>query len=53
MEEIWKDVVGFEGLYKVSNYGNIYSCRAKRNLIPTISTTGYYRVALCKDNKKY
>ena len=23
--EVWKDIVGFEGLYKVSNKGNIYS----------------------------
>lgn len=25
MEEIWKDVVGYEGLYKVSNLGNVKS----------------------------
>lgn len=25
MKEIWKDVVGFEGLYKVSNFGNVKS----------------------------
>lgn len=25
MEEIWKDVVGYEGLYQVSNLGNIRS----------------------------
>ena len=25
MKEIWKDVVGFEGLYKVSNLGNVKS----------------------------
>ena len=23
MEEIWKDIVGYEGLYQVSNYGNV------------------------------
>ena len=23
--EIWKDVVGFEGLYQVSNFGNVRS----------------------------
>lgn len=23
MKEIWKDVVGYEGLYQVSNYGNV------------------------------
>ena len=25
MEEIWKNVVGYEGLYEVSNYGNVKS----------------------------
>ena len=24
-KEVWKDVVGFEGKYKVSNYGNVIS----------------------------
>ena len=23
--EVWKDVVGYEGLYKVSDRGNVYS----------------------------
>ena len=23
MEEIWKDIKGYEGLYQVSNFGNI------------------------------
>ena len=27
MEEIWKDVVGFEGLYEVSNFGKVHSLR--------------------------
>lgn len=27
MKEIWKDVVGFEGRYMVSNLGNVKSCR--------------------------
>lgn len=26
MNEIWKDVVGFEGLYEVSDQGNVRSC---------------------------
>lgn len=25
--EIWKDIVGFEGLYQISNYGNVKSCK--------------------------
>lgn len=27
MEEIWKDIKGYEGKYKVSNYGKIYSIK--------------------------
>lgn len=26
MQEIWKDVTGYEGLYQVSNFGNVKSC---------------------------
>lgn len=32
MEEIWKDVTGFEGLYKVSNHGRVKSFRASAKL---------------------
>lgn len=53
MKEIWKDVVGYEGLYKVSNLGNVYSCvkKSKRNLKLSLSSDGYYRVSLWKDGK--
>nr|DAN12757.1 MAG TPA: NUMOD4 motif protein [Caudoviricetes sp.] len=27
MEEIWKDVVGYEGLYQVSNLGRVRSAK--------------------------
>ena len=26
MKEIWKPISGFEGLYEVSNMGNVRSC---------------------------
>jgi len=28
----WVDIQGYEGLYKISSYGNVYSVRSKRNL---------------------
>lgn len=53
-KEIWKDVVGYEGLYKVSNFGNVYSCRAGRNLKPGNHRDGYRFVILTKNkSKKY
>ena len=29
--EVWKDVVGYEGLYQVSNFGNIKSDICNKN----------------------
>ena len=29
MQEIWKDIKDFEGLYQISNFGNIKSCERK------------------------
>ena len=29
MQEIWKDISGYEGIYQVSNLGNIRSCERK------------------------
>lgn len=30
MEEIWKDVVGYERLYQVSNIGRVKSCKKEK-----------------------
>ena len=49
--EIWKDVVGYEGLYKVSNLGNIFSIRKDKVMHPSINVHGYYRVHLKCKNK--
>lgn len=41
VEEIWKDMIGYEEYFKVSNLGNIYSKRTNRLLKLTKSKTGY------------
>lgn len=56
MEEIWKDVVGYEGLYQVSNTGKVKSFprnnfKRGRILKPYIDKNGYQSVSLCKHNK--
>ena len=52
--EEWKDVVGYEGLYKVSNFGNVYSCYVNRNLSQGNHKDGYKFVILRKNgNDKY
>jgi len=62
MQEIWKDISGYEGLYQVSNYGNIkriYTHNIKNQKIgrneilnPWINNCGYYMVGLRKNNHK-
>lgn len=67
MEEIWKDIKGYEGYYQISNRGRVKSLARKTKYQNTtrelkekikstfISTNGYERVELSKDNsnKKY
>lgn len=48
---VWKDVVGYEGLYKVSDSGEIYSAAKGNKLKPSLSD-GYLRVKLCKNGVK-
>lgn len=48
-KEIWKDVVGYEGKYKVSNLGNVMSYNFYRNKKPRLlkllnHNCGYYKV---------
>lgn len=39
--EIWKDVVGYEDRYRVSNFGNLYSKRYKRIKKVHLNRDGY------------
>lgn len=51
-KEIWKDVVGYEGLYQVSNLGDVKSLfRYKKVLKPIKSNHGYLKVNLYKEHK--
>lgn len=49
MVEQWRDVVGYEGLYKVSDLGKVRSVRRRRLLRPGIKSTGYAQVTLSRD----
>jgi hypothetical protein len=53
-QEIWKDIEGYEGLYKISSFGNVFSVRWNR-LMSLIISNGYRRVGLIKNkqNKKF
>lgn len=63
--EIWKDIFGYEGYYKVSNFGNIKSCERTINhglnnairfikgqvIKPFNDNHGYHMVSLSKNGK--
>lgn len=54
--EKWKDLLGYEGLYRISNYGNISSVNWKRTGVeklmrPGKDKNGYLLVCLRKDGK--
>ena len=57
MEEIWKDIKEYEGLYQVSNLGRIKSLprngtvQVVKILNPCKDTYGYLRIKLSKNNK--
>ena len=56
MNEIWKDIDGYEGLYQVSNLGNVKSLNYRhtgkeRILKPGNNGLGYLQVNLCKNRK--
>lgn len=52
MEEIWKDIEGYEGLYQVSNMGRVRSLR-KNIILRQSITNGYEKAALYKNKKGY
>lgn len=64
MEEVWRDIIGWENLYQVSNYGNV---RAKKRIVITsrhvrvlqghlmrihINRKGYCHVSLTAQGRK-
>ena len=54
-EEIWKDIAGYEGLYKVSNLGNVKNLRYRNKheehlLTKRHQKNGYLTVSLSKNS---
>lgn len=65
MQEVWKSIDGFEGLYEISNLGRVKTCqhvimrkRGRAYPVPeriikgSCDTKGYYQVELKKDGKR-
>ena len=50
MQEIWKDIKGYQGLYQVSNLGRIKSIKRNIFLKAHTNSKGYLVVSLSKNN---
>ena len=49
--EEFRSISGYEGLYEVSNFGNVKSLTNDKILKPCLGSRGYYMVRVYKDNK--
>lgn len=52
MQEIWRDIKGYEGLYQVSNLGRIKNVKTKSIKVATKCKNGYLYIDLYKNNKR-
>lgn len=52
MMEVYKDIKGYEGLYQISNLGNVKSLKTGKEKImkPFLQRKGYYLIEIRKDN---
>lgn len=53
MSEVWKDVVGYEGLYQVSDHGRVWSNLNDQVLKHKITARGYHRIELYRPRHIY
>lgn len=51
MKEVFKDIKGYEGIYQISNLGNVKSIRRNKLLKQKLNKTGYYSVVLSVNSK--
>lgn len=47
-----KDIKGYEGLYAITEDGNVWSYRRNKFLKHTLNNSGYYMIDLYKDKKR-
>lgn len=63
MSEIWKDIIGYEGLYQVSNLGRVKSCEryvnhylgkriVKEKFLKQTNNNNYYTITIAFQNSR-
>lgn len=51
-KEEWKDIVGYEGIYQISNLGNVKSINKNSIMKPSKLPKGYLQIGLTKNGKR-
>lgn len=51
LKEIWRDIKGYEGLYKINSFGKIFSLISNKEKKLKLSKQGYFVIDLYKDGK--
>ena len=51
MKEIWKDIPGYEGRYKASNFGKLINIQTNKIIKPHKQLNDYLNYRLYKDGK--
>lgn len=49
--EVWRDIKGYGGRYRVSNFGRVYSTQLEKYLAPADNGNGYLKVHLYDNGK--
>lgn len=52
MQEVWRDIKGYENLYQISNFGNVKSIRRNMVMKQSKNVWGYPTVSLYKDKNE-
>lgn len=52
-QELWKDIEGYEGLYQISNFGNVKSLNYRRTGREKILQPLYHRSEILAVNRKF
>lgn len=49
-EEIWKDIIGYDGEYQISSFGRVFSTKNNIIMRQIQKKHGYVMIKLCKNN---
>lgn len=52
MSKVWKEIKGYNGVFVVSDCGDVYNTKTKNMLVGQITPKGYIRYGICLNGKR-